>query len=319
MESDLVSVIVPVYNVEKYLKECVESIINQTYKNLEIILVDDGSPDNCGVICDEYKKSDNRIFVIHKENGGLSDARNAGLKVARGKYLTFVDSDDYINDRYIELLHNAIIKNNVSVSQCGINKVRNNNEKIEEIGYKEKCVKQGKQMIKEMYGTNWENTVVWNKMYLKELFRDIKFPKGKIHEDEFTTYKILYNADKVAIINEYLYCYRQNEESIMGKKFNVKRLDILEGIEGRINFFKEHNEKELYNLSLEFYLQKIRESYLNIKKYINENNKIESELIEKHKKYSKYLLKAKNVKIKTKFKILIFSISPDLFYKLKER
>ena len=113
---ELISVVVPVYNVEKYIDKCINSIINQTYKNLEIILVDDGSPDNCGNICDEYAKKDNRIIVIHKENGGLSDARNTGIEVSKGKYITFIDSDDYISDNYVSFLYNLIIEYKADIS-----------------------------------------------------------------------------------------------------------------------------------------------------------------------------------------------------------
>ncbi len=318
MENEMISIIVPIYKVEKYINECIESIINQSYKNIEIILVDDGSPDNCGKICDEYAKTDNRIIVVHKENGGLSDARNAGLDIAKGKYVAFVDSDDYIDNKYIELLYKTIVKNNVRISQCGVNKFRNNGKVIEKIGYKEKCIKTNKQMLKEMHEANWENVVVWNKMYLSELFKDIRFPKGKIHEDEYTTYKILYKTDKIAIVDEYLYNYRTNEESIMGKKFNIKRLDILGALEERIAFFDKHQEKELYDIALDFYLQKLRECYLNVKENINEAKEIEKELIEKHRNYSKYILKSKKIKEKSKLKVLIFLISPQLFYKIKK-
>ena len=118
---DLISVVVPIYNVENYIKKCVDSILSQTYKNLEIILVDDGSPDNCPQICDEYAQKDNRIKVIHKENGGLSDARNAGIDISKGKFITFIDSDDYIEKDYVEVLYNSI-KENASDMAIGSHK-----------------------------------------------------------------------------------------------------------------------------------------------------------------------------------------------------
>ncbi len=313
MKEDLISVIVPIYNVEKYIKKCVDSIIKQTYKNIEIILVDDGSPDECGKICDEYSIKDSRIIVVHKANGGLSDARNVGIDKANGKYICFIDSDDYIDDNYIELLYNAIKENNVEISQCGIKKITEDEVFIENIGYKENNVKNSKQMLKDLYITNWENIVVWNKMYLRELFNDIRFPKGKIHEDEYTTYKILYKVNNVAIINDFLYNYRQNEKSIMGKTFNIKRLDILEGLKQRIEFFKESNEEELYELSIALYLQKIRECYINLKKYMNESKNIEKKLLNEYYLYSKNIFKYKKIKIKSKIKTIIFWISPKLY------
>ena len=149
MENQLISIIVPIYNVEKYLKQCIESIISQTYRNIEIILVDDGSPDNCGKICDEYSQKDKRIIVLHKENGGLSDARNKGIDIAKGDYLTFVDSDDFVNIDYIEKLYNSIKFNNTKLAQCGISKVDENNEIIEKLNYEKNQIKTSHEILNE--------------------------------------------------------------------------------------------------------------------------------------------------------------------------
>lgn len=314
--NEVISVIVPIYNVEQYLDKCINSILNQTYKNIEVILVDDGSPDNCGRICDNYSKKDSRIKVIHKENGGLSDARNVGIDNANGKYICFVDSDDYIENRYIELLYKAIKENNVDIAQCGIKKISDDEILIENIGYKNDGVKKSKKMLEDLYTTNWENIVVWNKMYLRELFDNIRFPKGKIHEDEYTTYKILYKTENVAILNKCLYNYRQNVDSITGKKFNMKRLDILEGLKERVNFFEINNEKKLYMLSLKLYIKKLRECYSNVKMYINDSKNIQQKIIREHNEYSKKLFKLKNISLKSRIKTKIFFISPSIFYKL---
>ena len=268
MENQLISIIVPIYNVEKYLKKCIESIINQTYKNIEIILVDDGSPDNCGIICDEYSQKDKRIIVIHKENGGLSDARNKGIDIAKGDYLTFIDSDDFVNIDYIEKLYNSIKLNNTKLAQCGISKVNENNEIIEKLNYDENYIKTSHEILNELYGKHLiENVVVWNKMYAKELFKNIRFPVGKIHEDEFTTYKLIYYSKNVAIVSDSLYNYRQNNASIMGRKFNIKRLNLLEALEQRIQFFWDKNEKDLYEKSVKVYLEQLRMYYIKTKKY----------------------------------------------------
>lgn len=319
MEEQLISVVVPIYNVEKYIKECIESIINQTYKNLQIILVDDGSEDNSSKICDEYSKKDNRINVIHKSNGGLSDARNYGIDIAKGEYITFIDSDDFVSSTYIEKLYNAIKENNVKISQCGIVKVNNKNEKLEKIGYLENEIKSGKQLIKEIYKGHWtENIVVWNKMYCIELFKCVRYPVGKIHEDEYVTYKILYEFEKIAIIKDYLYNYRQTDESIVGKKFNLKRLDILEALEERINFFKNAEEIELYDLTLRCYLQKIAENYVKTRLYIKDNKNILKELIKKYRQNYKLVLKAKKIKLFIRLRMGIFYISPTMFYIIKK-
>ena len=198
------SIIVPVYKVEKQLEQCIRSILNQSFTNFELILVDDGSPDKCGEICDEYEKKDKRIKVIHKKNGGLSDARNAGLDIAKGKYIGFVDSDDIIHPEMYERMYNFINKYNVDIVQCkfkkfksieDINKLSNiNNTNIEYYTSKE--------AIMDMIDNNKINVNTWNKLYKRELFENERFPKGKIHEDEFLTYKLIYKSNKVAYINE---------------------------------------------------------------------------------------------------------------------
>jgi len=218
MKSDLISIIVPIHNVEKYLEECIKSLINQTYQNIEIILVEDGSPDNCGKICDEYAQKDARIKVIHKENGGLSDARNCGIEVATGKYITFVDSDDYVSKYYVQKLYNAIIENDVKVSQCNLIRVEEDGKEIEKVGYEENQIKDTKEMIKDLSREHWESIIACSKLYDIELFQKIRYPVGKIHEDAFVTYKILYNTDKIAIVNDYLYYYRQLQNSITKRK-----------------------------------------------------------------------------------------------------
>ena len=319
MNNDLISIVVPVYKVEQYIEENITSLVNQTYKNLEIILVDDGSPDDCGKIFDQFASKDNRIKVIHKENGGLSDARNYGIDRATGKYIVFVDSDDYIDNRYIEILYNAIKTNNTKISQCGVLKINDKNEVMEKLGYVDKQIKTGKEMLKDLYnGHAIENVVVWNKMYAIEMFKDLRYPVGKIHEDEFTTYKILYNIDSIAIVNEHLYYYRQNENSITGKTFNIKRLDKLEAYEQRLAFFQEKEEKELYGLTLFEYLSEIRQSYINTRKYIDNSQDILSDLIKKYRENYKYILKDKNVSFMKKVKMLIFYISPQVFNYIKK-
>ena len=256
------SIIVPVYKVEKQLEQCIRSILNQSFTNFELILVDDGSPDKCGEICDEYEKKDKRIKVIHKKNGGLSDARNAGLDIAKGKYIGFVDSDDIIHPEMYERMYNFINKYNVDIVQCkfkkfksieDINKLSNiNNTNIEYYTSKE--------AIMDMIDNNKINVNTWNKLYKRELFENERFPKGKIHEDEFLTYKLIYKSNKVAYINEELYYYYQNDNGIMNGSNLLKRLDRIEALEERSNFFLKYGDKDLYdksNTALFFALNKL--------------------------------------------------------------
>ena len=320
MNNDLISVIVPIYNVEKYLPECIESIINQTYKNIEIILVEDGCIDNCGQICDEYAKKDDRIKVVHKNYSGVSGARNAGLDHAKGKYISFVDSDDYINEQYLEKLYNAIIKNNTKIAQCNFIRVDDNKNEIYRRGYKGNLkIKTGYDMIKDIYIDKcWENIIIWNKLYYKDLFDEIRYPIGKIHEDDFVTPKILYSVDRVAIVEEYLYNYRKNQNSIMGKNFKVERLDKIEAYEERLKFFEENSEKELYELTMKTYLGEIRECYIKTRAYIENSKNVQKELVIKYKNNYKRALNCKYIDITSKFKMSIFYISPKLHYVIKQ-
>lgn len=310
---DLISVVIPVYNVEKYVEECIISVINQTYTNIEIILVDDGSKDSSGKICDLYSKKDSRIKVIHKENGGLSDARNAGIDEARGKYITFIDSDDYVDEKYIEVLYESLTSSNAQMSQCGIKKFYENGT-TEDIYYSSDCVKSSKEFLLDTYNAHWDNVVVWNKMYLLDSFKNIKFPKGKIHEDEYTTYKIVYDLNRISITSQILYHYRQTLNSITGKKYNIKRLDILEALEERADFFKEKNEQQLYTLTLIFYLAVIKKHYILVKQYIENSKKIQKKMLKKYRNVHNKL----KMNLKEKIKSLFFYIFPNVYYIIKK-
>jgi glycosyltransferase involved in cell wall biosynthesis len=256
--SILVSIIVPIYDVEKYISKCVDSILKQTYKDLEIILVDDGSRDNCPKICDEYASNDNRIQVIHKKNGGLSDARNAGLNKANGKYVAFIDSDDYIHEQYIELLMDSMLRDNADIAVCGFEKVysyvplgRDQSYKTLEINTKTLT---NIDAIKDIFSSDTHLYVMtWNKLYATNLFKNnnIMFPIDKIHEDNFTTYKLFYYSTLITFIDLPLYYYYQRNDSIIGRDFDYRRLDSLEAIEDIKVFFSDKNLK--LNQEIEYY------------------------------------------------------------------
>lgn len=242
-----ISVIIPVYKVEEYLDECVLSVINQTYKNLEIILVDDGSPDKCGEICDKYSKIDDRVIVIHKSNGGLSDARNKGIEVATGKYISFIDSDDYVDLRYFEILYNKIKEYNANIVLCSYKKF----SKREEVKGQCKINEENKVLKKEdalvnLYGKyRVDYVIACGKLFDIKLFEEIRFPYGKINEDSFTTYKLYNSAEKIIYNSSKLYFYRQRSNSIMNQKVNERRLDGLESLEEQINFYKKNNIRQI--------------------------------------------------------------------------
>ena len=237
----LISIIIPIYNVEHYLHRCVDSVIKQTYTNIEIILVDDGSPDNCPHICDEYASKDNRIIVIHKENGGLSDARNAGLESCTGEYVSFVDSDDWIHERYIEKLFQIIKKNNADIAISrflktdGTKSIPQTKEVFFTISPKEA-------IINCTTGSKPEFVISCSKLYKRNLFEGVRFPPKKYHEDEFTTYILFYKAQRIAYTSQYLYYYFTRTNSITASQHPY---DALEAFEQRYLFFKEKKETML--------------------------------------------------------------------------
>ena len=222
----LISIIVPVYNVEAYLAKCVDSILAQTYTNLEIILVNDGSSDGCGRICDEYAKQDKRIKVIHKQNGGLSDARNVSIDVATGEFITFIDSDDYVTDDYIMTLYSLIEKYECKVSIALYNTfVEGSKPKVVNRVYREDCQTNIK-AIEEMFYQEKYDTASWAKLYHSSLFATgIRYPKGIVYEDLATTYLLIFQSDKVAFCNRRIYNYLLRRDSIEGSSFSSKKMD----------------------------------------------------------------------------------------------
>lgn len=221
MEHGLISVIVPVYNVEKYLPRCVDSILAQTYIKLEIILVDDGSPDRCGIICDEYAKKDPRIHVIHKKNGGLSDARNTGLRAAIGEYIMFIDSDDSIAPNMCEKLLQALVNQKADISICNFCRVYSDGRSTNNLSVlSSEKIYSGREAL-SLYVRKGpvELTIACNKLYKKNLFTEnhLFYPLGRLHEDEFLCKYLLGHAEKIVYTDQPFYLYLQRENSIMGK------------------------------------------------------------------------------------------------------
>lgn len=227
----LISIIVPVYNVEDYLKACLDSIINQTYKNLEIILIDDGSTDNSGKICDEYAGKDNRIKVIHKPNGGLSDARNAGLEIAKGEYIGFVDSDDYITEDMYEFLYNLVVDNNLDVAMCASCDVYENGTVKEPKTFETVFFDKKEKIIENLFLNKAGGAAVsvCNKLFKKKVIENCKFTVDKTYEDVFYILKWIENTQKFARSSVVKYYYFQRNQSIMHQRFYTSKL--LDGIE----------------------------------------------------------------------------------------
>ncbi len=254
-----ISIIVPVYNVEKYLHRCIDSILAQTFNDFELILIDDGSTDSSGSICEEYKKIDPRIYVIHQKNRGLSVARNTGLdwifKNSDSKWLTFIDSDDWVHNKYLELLYSASVKYQVSLSICGYQETSGESPFM----YKQ----EPKTIIcspeKFYLGHTANATIAWGKLYRNDCFKKIRYPVGKIHEDEYITYRILFSLQEIAIINMPLYAYFFNQDGITKSDWSPKRMDIFNAYEGQISFFKKRGMYDLMNLCIGTYLWNVEQ------------------------------------------------------------
>lgn len=229
---DLISIIVPVYNVEPYLRRCLDSIINQTYTNLEIIVVNDGSTDSCPTICDYYAEIDERIRVIHKVNGGLSDARNAGLREATGDYIAFVDSDDWISTRYIEVLFNQLEISRADIVECNFLRTTTDITMQFDDMYQTETF-DAESALEELILDRKLHQVVWNKLYRRYSLNKCMFEVGKYNEDEFWTYQIFSTSKKIIKIEPVLYFYYQNNTSIMGQGYQLKRLDAIEAKQRR--------------------------------------------------------------------------------------
>lgn len=234
----LITIIVPVFRVEKYIRKCIESIINQTYQNLEVLLIDDGSDDGCPLICDEYSKKDKRIKVVHKKNGGLSEARNCGLEIAKGEYISFIDSDDFVESQMIERLYSCLKKTNSELSICSYSCV---DEDGNDFGKKKpsfesfSCDKDEVFLLYDKPLLSWLLGVAWNKLYKKCIFDRIRYPIGKLHEDDFVSFLIYDECQSVAFVSDVLYHYTQRSKSIM-KSYNIHHIDSAEAALNRIDF-----------------------------------------------------------------------------------
>lgn len=300
-DKPLVTVVVPIYNVEKYLAKCIDSIIKQTYSNIEIILVNDGTKDNSFEIAKQKAMQDNRIKLISQENQGLSEARNTGIQNATGKYICFIDSDDYVQKDYIKKLLENAIKNNADISACDFWYI-DETEKTWSRKEKQSQNYSNIEALKDIFcGEQNTEVMTWNKLYKLQLFTQnaILFPKGKLHEDNFTTYQLYYYANKISLISDKLYYYLQRSNSIMGTKFNVKRLDILQAVEETKQFASKHQLN--MDSELEYYELMINVNILNtmIKNQFEgeEKSKIVNHISKNRNKYdkNKYLHKKEKI------------------------
>ena len=244
----IISIIVPVYNTERYLDQCVRSLLCQTYGDLEIILVNDGSTDHSGKLCDAFAEQDSRVIVLHKENGGLSDARNAGLDMASGQYISFIDSDDFVAENMYERMLAAMEAHSADLVVCDLVKVDEQGVVLgagQPASIGEGCLTPGEVFLRFAQENLWQYIPAWNKLYRSDLFRTLRFPAGKLHEDEFVFHKVLHSCQKIVCISTPFCFYRIRPDSITTQAFSARHMDMGEALLDQYRFAKEHGYSEL--------------------------------------------------------------------------
>lgn len=276
----LVSIIVPVYNVEKYLNECIESIVNQSYENIEILLINDGSTDFSGKMCDEWAKRDNRINVFHQKNKGISAARNLGIEKSKGEYLIFIDSDDYVDKNYVEYLYQSLVQNKTDMALCGFNYVNEDGEYIADstCTLKNNIITRNQMFWNLKLENSWYYLMSCNKIYKKSFFDKVKYPEGKVHEDVAIFHYLVEQTEKISIIQTPLYYYRKRLNSITNTKKDIKRsVDIFDIEVERYRFFLKKGETELSF----YFLKRAYSEVLQVMKNFsfNENKEIINKIV----------------------------------------
>lgn len=307
-----ISIIVPVYQVEKYISQCIDSILAQTFTDFELILVDDGSKDNSGKICDEYAEKDKRVKVIHKENGGAAVARNSGMDKASGNYFAFIDGDDYIVPTMLECLYITILESDADIVACNYRYLFENGEKDFSTENKSEVLNGAEIFYNRKNERNYGFwTVVWNKLYKAETFKNVRFHCGKYYEDEFWANDIFQMNIKVVTVSDCLYYYRQHPASTMRMKKIQRSLDLIDAFGERINIYlEEQHSREAYKVLI-YSLEYLKESKELIK------NRQDKELYIKAEKQLKAIikeLKNRNLTKIQKVSLAIMGINPCLVF-----
>lgn len=315
--SKCISIIIPVYNVEPYIEKCIESVINQTYQDLDIILVNDGSTDLSGDICDKYSKLDSRIRVIHQKNSGQSKARNVGISIARGEYIGFVDSDDYIELNMYEKLINTMEQYNADIVECAVKNIYTNKTVYNETKKIYICTGEEalKKHLEKPNDSKSPRAAVWSRLFKSEKIKSLKFPEGMIHEDFYFTYRALLNCSKYCWIDEALYCHiYTNSNSTTQLPFSKKDLSKINIFKERMDYLKAIKKNQLakyaevnyYSLLLQYFY---KTSYNNM---IHESEYLKKEIVKNTDK----ILRS-SMSIKKKFEFIVFKVSPAVYLKIR--
>lgn len=315
MENPLISIIIPVYKTEKYLDRCVESVVNQTYKNLEIILVDDGSPDNCPTMCDAWAEKDGRIKVIHKDNDGLSNARNSGIEICTGDYVMFTDSDDYIEPDMVEFLLNLAIENDADVSRCGYYQNRDGQETTEFSDFSVKIYDKDKAII-DLAVSGFGGTA-WNKLYKRDIIKSHIYDKADgCSEDIMHNFRVYKDVERIAICDVPKYHYVIRENSITKNVFSYGAFDIIRAKQTILDYAQDN--KKMLPYAVRGY---VMSAFIVLSGCIQNNAFHEDmqKLIDFIVSHKKEILKSDLYSKKDKIKTIILFISPKLYSILIKR
>ncbi|MCU7212133.1 glycosyltransferase family 2 protein [Turicibacter sanguinis] len=322
LECSKISIIVPIYNVEKYLSKCVDSILNQSFKDFELILVNDGSTDESGKICDAYSLKDKRIKVIHQSNKGVGSARNVGINCAIGEYIAFIDPDDYIHENMYEILYKASIKDEADIVICNFYLVDEQTEMLLDSKPSIKgifdSIQSGIDCLKDFYRLDDYYILPWNKLYKKNLFNNIYFPEGLIYEDEYIAHKLFFKSKNVVCLKECYYYYLQRKSSILGSSSNIKKADKILAKLDRIKFYKEHNLINLMYRANKDFVDLYFWSYECIQKEVGYNHEKLKEMRKLYRKNFRLFSQGVYISFNHKLILGLFYVSPRLYSKVRK-
>ena len=312
---DLITVIIPVYNAEKTLNNTIQNLVGQTWNDLEILLIDDESTDSSGRICDNWAADDDRVHVIHKMHGGVSAARNLGLKEAHGEYIVMVDSDDIVSNNMISELYRSLESSNADMAICDFAQGKERNHQFsrnDKSGIVERV--NGIDVLHRIYqGSHSALRYVapWAKLYKKELFNGLCYPEGKIFEDIYLTHQLLYRCNSIVLLGDELYYYYEHQDSIMHQKYNAKKLDYLEALKQRIEFFQTHNLKDLEKEAYDEYLHSLIWEYSRARDLLA-NKKVMKDITRRYREIYVNGSSSNRYSQETKMFLKTFSINPEL-------
>ena len=310
----MISIIIPIYNAERYLDKCLKSILAQDYKNYEVLMINDGSTDGSVVICNKYQEQDGRFKTIHKTNGGSASARNMGLDLAIGEYLTFIDADDFVSEDYLFRLWTVAEQYEADIVQCKFQKVYSDKQRHITESKNPVIISSNLEVLKAFCGKAeyLSVAVLWNKIYKREIFENLRFPEGKGIDDEYLICQVIYKAKKIALIEDVLYFYFMSDNSQMRSKPTLKRIDQIDVLEKQLRFFMSIERKDLHNMLLYRYYSCVVDGYYYIKKYFPTEITILRELKRKNKgMYS--VLFGYGMRFSDKIILLFRNLFPNIF------